>query len=60
MASLATSLMDWNELPGDTEWDQRATSSRHYFHQLGVIFICTQRLGMLVSSHLRLLSPSSN
>ena len=55
IASLATSMMDWNELPGNPATQQRPTSSRQYFHQLGVI--CAQR--MLVSSHPRVVSPSS-
>lgn len=40
IASLATSMMGWNELPGNPMTQQRPTSSRQYFHQLGVI--CTQ------------------
>ena len=47
IASLATSLMDWNELPGNPVTQQRATSSRQYFHQLGVI--CTQNVRVFSS-----------
>ena len=40
IASPATSMMGWNELPGNPMTQQSPTPSRQYFHQLGVI--CTQ------------------
>ena len=50
IASLATSLMSWNVLPGNPVTQQRATSSRQYFHQLGVI--CTQNARVFSSQGL--------